>query len=47
MGDMITIIWMIGCFIAIVMLFAQAQLFSIAREIKRIRELLEEKAEKE
>jgi hypothetical protein len=33
--------------IGIIMLFAQVQLFSIAKDVKKIRELLEEKAKKE
>ena len=32
--------------IGVILLLAQAQLFSIAKEVKKIRELLEEKAKK-
>jgi hypothetical protein len=47
MEDTNIIVTLIAGVIGIIMLFAQVQLFSIAKEVKRIRELLEEKIKKE
>lgn len=40
------IVMLIAGVIGIIMLFAQVQLFAIAKEVIRIREILEEKAKK-
>jgi Tfp pilus assembly protein PilW len=41
------IVMLIAGVIGIIMLFAQVQLFTIAKEVKRIRELMEDRAKKE
>jgi hypothetical protein len=41
------IMYLISGVVGIIVLLAQVQLFSIAKEVKRIRELLEEKIKKE
>jgi hypothetical protein len=47
MDESNVIVMLIAGVIGIIMLFAQVQLFSIAKDVKKIKELSEEKAKKE